>query len=507
MRRIGILTGRAVRLAACVLGLALLLSSCGAEVDTTAPSSPLLSVGGTSSEAVRLTWSGSYDDTGIASYHVYRDGKRIAIVDRTEFTDRGVAAGASYTYTVVAVDGSGNRSEDSEPGLATIPARASSGGAATGAASGSGTAGPGTDTHGASGVDIQDLSRSTVKVYIIDNEYSIVGTGSGTILDRDGFILTNAHCVSDENGLFNRDGYVGIALTDDVRAYSQPQYLARVMAEDRELDLAVIRLTASLDGTPLKAMPSLVPATIGDPDALRLGEDIHVLGFPGVGGETITYTSGKVSGFIDEDQDGLTDWIKTDALVNHGNSGGTAIDDAGLMVGVPTAKIGGEDNDQMFFLRPVNRAETIIDKARRVSEDGGWAYADGGGSGGPGSMGGGGTTSPSAGQTGNQVAVAGTVVDADTGKPLKGALVLLLHPGVSVDAWLDNQDDTQVAASGETDGDGWFETEPEFPSGSSHGVIIWLDGYELISIDDGISFTPEEDGLYDIGEVYLSPLQ
>ena len=505
MKQNGCFPGRSVRLSAWLLVLMLILPSCGMGADTSAPSSPLLSVGGTSTDSVRLTWSGAYDDTGVASYQVYRDGKRIAIVDRTEYTDRGVTAGAAYTYTVVAIDGAGNRSDDSAPGYATIPAAKAQGGSASGTSDGSSTSGTGASKG--TGADIQDLSRSTVKVYIIDNEYSIVGTGSGTILDKDGFILTNAHCVSDENGLYNRDGYVGIALTDDVRAYSQPQYLARVMAQDTNLDLAVIQLAASLDGSPLSTMPSLSPTAIGDPDALRLGDDINVLGFPGVGGETITYTSGKVSGFIDEDQDGLTDWIKTDALVNHGNSGGTAIDAAGLMVGVPTAKIGGEDNDQMFFLRPVNRAAALIDQARNTARAGGWAMSDGAapdGTGGTGSLQ---TPTPDNGQTGNTVAVAGTVVDADTGKPLKGALVVLLNPGVSVDAWLENQDDAQVAATGETDADGWFETEPEFPSGSSHGVLIWLDGYELISIDDGISFTPDEAGLYDIGEVYLSPLR
>lgn len=500
-------TGRPIRLPAILLCLALLLTSCGTGVDATPPSSPLLSVGNASADAVRLTWSGAYDDTGVASYQVFRDGKRIAIVDRTEYTDRAVTVGADYAYTVVAVDGAGNRSDESAPGYASIPTAL--GGTASGSSGGSGTSASGTAKGGAkgSGTDIQDLSRSTVKVYIIDNAYSIVGTGSGTILDKDGFILTNAHCVSDENGLYNRDGYVGIALTDDVRAYSQPQYLARVMAEDTELDLAVVQLAASLDGSPLPAMPALSPATLGDPDALRLGDDINVLGFPGVGGETITYTSGKVSGFIDEDQDGLTDWIKTDALVNHGNSGGTAIDDAGRMVGVPTAKIGGEDNDQMFFLRPVNRAAAIIDQARQTALTGGWVMSGGTASGGTGHAGALATPMPDKGQTGNSVAVAGTVVDADTGKPLKGALVVVLHPGVSVDAWLENQDDTQIAASGETDADGWFETDPEFPAGGSHGVLIWLDGYELISIDDGISFTPEEAGLYDIGEVYLSPLR
>jgi S1-C subfamily serine protease len=501
--------------------LTIMLSGCGGLLDdTTPPSSPLLSVGSQTDSSVRLVWSGAYDDTGISAYHLYRDGKRIAIVSKTEYTDRGVNAGTDYTYEVVAVDEAGNRSDKSAPGYVSFGAQGSDTPAQTPEASGQNT-GTGTDpgttpgtgsTGNPSGttggrLDIQTLSRSTVKVYIIDDDYNIVGTGSGSILDRDGFILTNAHVVEDETGFYNRDGFVGIALTDDVRTYSQPQYLARVMASDYDLDLAVVRLVSELDGTPLRDMPTLYPVTVGDADALRLGDDINVLGFPGVGGETITFTSGKVSGFIDEDYDGLTDWIKTDALVNHGNSGGTAVDQNGLMIGVPTAKIGGEDNDQMFFLRPVNSAVDVIAIGRDNDADGTWAGAGGGASSGSGDDFFGGIfpgDNPPA--TGNTVAISGTILDADTGNPIEGALFVMLEPGISVDDWLEVQDDQYVVSVGESDADGWFETMPEFPAGNDHGVVVWQEGYELLAIDEAISFEPEESGLYDIGEVYLSPV-
>ena len=62
-----------------------------------------------------------------------------------------------------------------------------------------------------------------------------------------------------------------------------------------------------------------------------------------------------------------------------------------------------------------------------------------------------------------------------------------------------------MVSSGESDADGWFETTPEFPAGHSHGVIVWKEGYELLSIDDAISFETTESGLFDIGEVVLSP--
>jgi len=488
---------RAVLLAA-LLGFLLFLpvglTGCGSlAIDTTAPSSPLLTVGNASGEGIRLIWSGSYDDTGVVSYHLFRDGKRIAIAGKTEYVDKGITEGAKYAYEVVALDAAGNESDRSAAQYVTVPD-------ASGRTDGNSDAGGNAGAEAVGGpLNIQEISKSTVKIYIIDNDYNIVGTGSGTVLDRDGFILTNAHCVEDENGLFNADGYVGIALTDDVRSYSQPQYLARVMSRDSELDLAVVKLAANLDGSALRAMPALVPAAIGDADSLLLGEDVNVLGFPGVGGETITFTSGKVSGFIDEDQDGRTDWIKTDALVNHGNSGGTAVNGKGRMIGVPTAKIGGEDNDQMFFLRPVNLAADVIADAGRFFASGGT------GEGNDAATRPAQTAAPSPGASrGNAVAVSGTILDADTGKPLPGAVFIVLEPQIGTDAWLENQDDGQVASVGEADRDGWFETAPEFAAGGSHGVIVWLEGYEMIAIDEGISFKEDESGIYDIGEVFLT---
>jgi S1-C subfamily serine protease len=488
--------------------LLILTTGCGGiAVDRNAPSSPLLTVGTMTAESVRLLWSGSYDDTGVVSYQLFRNGDRIAIVNKTEYTDRGIQAGAKYTYEVLAADAAGNLSERSAPQYVDTSGKLEAG-----------------TSPADEKLNIQDLSKATVKVYIVDDGYNIVGTGSGTILDTAGYILTNNHCVADGKGLFNKEGFVGIALTDDVRTYSQPQYLARVMARDESLDLAVVKLEAYLDGSALRKMPALSPISTGDSNALRLGDDVNVLGFPGVGGETITFTSGKVSGFMDEDGDGQTDWIKTDALVNHGNSGGTAVNATGEMIGVPTAKIGGEDNDQMFFLRPYNRSVQVIDAAQKAYASGetdvvlnpsGAASANatepapdstepvpGSTEPAPESTP---KPSPDTGETaGNTVGVAGTILDADTGTSLPGAIFIVLAPGVTVDAWIENQDDKQVVSFGTADLDGWFETEPVFAAGGTHGVVVWQEGYDIIAIDAGINFKAGDSGLYDIGEVYLT---
>jgi hypothetical protein len=80
--------------------------------DETAPSVPAgLSATPFSSDAVRLSWSGSSDDVGIAGYDIFRDGKQLSSVSGTSFTDSSVTGDKTYSYQVRARDAAGNRSE------------------------------------------------------------------------------------------------------------------------------------------------------------------------------------------------------------------------------------------------------------------------------------------------------------------------------------------------------------------------------------------------------------
>ena len=76
--------------------------------------------------------------------------------------------------------------------------------------------------------------------------------------------------------------------------------------------------------------------TLGNSSKLKLGQQLHIFGYPAIGGETITYTSGDISGFTYEAGIQGRAWIKTSASISGGNSGGTAIDDQGNLIGVPT---------------------------------------------------------------------------------------------------------------------------------------------------------------------------
>ncbi|MFO7630973.1 MAG: trypsin-like peptidase domain-containing protein, partial [Caldilinea sp.] len=102
----------------------------------------------------------------------------------------------------------------------------------------------------------------------------------------------------------------------------------------------------------------------GDSDELLPGDRLAVIGYPGLGGATVTYTEGVVSGFLDEDSDGEFEWIKTDTQVNPGNSGGLAIDGAGNFIGVPTAGYSRSDvAGKISLVRPAAIALRFYDNA------------------------------------------------------------------------------------------------------------------------------------------------
>ena len=202
--------------------------------------------------------------------------------------------------------------------------------------------------------------RATVQVIMPDNDYEIFSLGSGTIMTEDGLILTNNHVVAGDasNGLMNDDGIVAIAVTPpNLRGEAVIKYYASVVKTDPDLDLALVQIVALSDDpeTPLPANLGLTPITRGDSDTLQIGDEINFYGFPGLGGNSVTFTAGKVSGFLDENRDGIFEWIKTDGELNHGNSGGLATDANGAFIGVPSAGV-TDDVGKISLVRDGNLA-------------------------------------------------------------------------------------------------------------------------------------------------------
>ena len=219
--------------------------------------------------------------------------------------------------------------------------------------------------------------------------------GSGTIVTEDGLILTNCH-VAFPSAMRNDPelDYDALVIGITTRSDEPPRYayLAEVVQYDASLDLAVIQITHTFDGTPLEAAELNLPTVpLGDSDELEIGDTLSIFGYPSIGGDTLTLTTGNVSGFNRERGVEGRAWIKTDATIAGGNSGGMALSEQGELVGVPTqAGAGGVDktvdcrpiadtngdgviNEKdtcvpiggfLNALRPVNLARPLIDAAK-----------------------------------------------------------------------------------------------------------------------------------------------
>jgi putative serine protease PepD len=203
-------------------------------------------------------------------------------------------------------------------------------------------------------------------------------SGSGSIIDSNGTILTNAHVaepqadglaeIYGESGLNNPE-YLFIAVLDSADdTEAEPKYRARVLASDGMLDASVIQIYAEVDGDRIDPSTLDLPTVpIGDSDELRTGDHITVLGYPGISqSPSVTVTSGLVSSFIpDEMFDSERAEIDTDARIAPGNSGGMAINDAGELVGIPSSLFATEDSGGVVSgrIRAINLVKPLIDEA------------------------------------------------------------------------------------------------------------------------------------------------
>ena len=204
--------------------------------------------------------------------------------------------------------------------------------------------------------------------------------GSGTVVSEDGLVLTNAHVAADQApGLAFQYAdpatepnpehlVVGLSPPGDGPAVDT--YRATPLVADGYLDLAVLRIDAMADGSPLPDGLRFDAIPLGSVDDLATGDEITVLGYPGVAaqGEAQSVTRGEIATFA-RDPFGRVDAaryeIDTSARIAGGNSGGAAIDEAGRLIGVPSAST--EGSEYSGRIRPVDLALPLLEAARSDS--------------------------------------------------------------------------------------------------------------------------------------------
>ncbi len=174
------------------------------------------------------------------------------------------------------------------------------------------------------------------------------GAGSGVIISSDGYILTCAHVV---------DGASNITVT-----INDKDYTATLVGEDTTSDIAVIKIDAN----------GLTPATVGDSDSLKVGQNVMAVGNP-LGELGGTVTGGMISALNrsvtiqGSSSVNTMSLIQMDASVSPGNSGGGLFNMNGELVGIVNAKSSSSDAEGLGFAIPINDA---IKVAQELLENG-----------------------------------------------------------------------------------------------------------------------------------------
>jgi S1-C subfamily serine protease len=187
---------------------------------------------------------------------------------------------------------------------------------------------------------------ATVAVGLVGEGQTCEPLGSGTVIRPDGLVVTSAHVLTEGNAYC-------IACARIPGTSPHWCYNAWVIKRDDTLDLALLAIESHPSGSPAGNL-SLRVVPLGDSNEVRIGDTVYVFGYPDVGGASLTVTEGLVSGF--ENNRTL---IKTDAEISTGSSGGAAINENGLLIGIPT-EVHVQPTGKIGYLIAVNEIRRFL---------------------------------------------------------------------------------------------------------------------------------------------------
>lgn len=181
-------------------------------------------------------------------------------------------------------------------------------------------------------VNQNSIIKATVKL-VCPVSSTTASQGSGTVINSSGLILTNKHVIDGTTGC-----WVGFIDDYDDEPYFGDRQIADIYKISSDADVAVLKLR-----NPSNTALTSINISRSDSSSIKLGEILTTYGYPAKFGTKITYTSGDFSGV-----DG--NYLKTTAIIEHGNSGGGAYLKNGLFIGIPTAVIKGSLNSMGYLL-------------------------------------------------------------------------------------------------------------------------------------------------------------
>jgi serine protease Do len=170
------------------------------------------------------------------------------------------------------------------------------------------------------------------------------GLGSGVVVSGDGYILTNNHVIDGADS-------INVDLTDG-RTLG-----AKLIGTDKPSDLALLKVNAS----------DLHALTLGNSDAVQVGDIVLAVGNPLGIGQTVTMGIISAKGRATGNGDGsYEDFLQTDAPINHGNSGGALVNTKGELVGINSQILSNSgENIGIGFAIPANMARNVSDQLRK----------------------------------------------------------------------------------------------------------------------------------------------
>jgi len=276
--------------------------------------------------------------------------------------------------------------------------------------------------------------------------------GSAVVVRSDGVLVTNYHVITNPRTSRAYDEIFLNVSSDGDTASSSVRYRLRTLLINKEYDLALLRVDSDAAGNPIAKSSTFPSIEMGDSRKIRLLEDLFIVGFPEKGGSTITVNRGVVEG-----RDILANWIKTDARVIHGNSGGAAVNSEGRLIGIPTKVVADEqpvdrdgdgfpDDTKRYgavgFLRPSHLVAEMIAQLSDGNSENQQA-----------------PSAPRMAESSTWITVRGMVKSAASGKPVAGALIGLLPLGES------NITESTLLTWGSTNSEGVFKLIRPVPPG------------------------------------------
>lgn len=359
---------------------------------------------------------------------------------------------------------------------------------------------------------IQINSKAVAKILVLTSDakgdYQFSGVGSGFFISHQGFIVTNYHVALE-------------AVESDAALLAQYWYspsknflfTVRVVKSNRPHDLALLQVNGYWDAEAEKILE--VPPDIefpcvvmGSSSVVQLGSEVIVIGFPPLGSRgdasgmintTMKVTRGIISGFNDEQN-----FYETDAAVHGGNSGGPALSEGGVVIGVTSAIY--EQQQAIGLIRPACDLRVIlstkilndIDAERAENSLGEWDCGEGES---------GETTSPitkkpsdgyedadqdygSSYDSGDSSAhVSGKVVVRGANRGIPEAIIVVMTPDnadVFIDKFNNGEEqewkdylDKHLVAFAQTDSDGAFVLSDELDANSEYKFVLIKGGYDM----------------------------